>query len=178
MPIARLMHPVAIFTSMSAPVANGATAAAMAARPTIQPKNVRGLGALSSSTCISPVAISAPAAARSAYRHVFEFTSAALDFGTSTCVWNAPRAMSRPTTATPADTSAAAAPPAHSRPASTVTAGREGAAEGGVCHSGGVCSAHGDTSSPRLILSAGRRPAASGDRTTLCRSQSEGWTSA
>ena len=85
-PIARLISAVATFTSILAPVTKGATAAAIVARPAIQPKKVLGLGANSSSTCISPVATIAAAAARSAYRQVFEFTSAPFDCGTNTWV--------------------------------------------------------------------------------------------
>jgi hypothetical protein len=119
-PMARLMAATANLDSRVASVVNGVTTAAAVARPTIQTKNVRGLGANRSRRCISAAATNAATAAAAAYRHVLAFTNAPFVSWIKTVVLKMLRAIMRPTTATPAATMATATPPAQNRAASTV----------------------------------------------------------
>ena len=136
-PIATATAALATCSASSASTRNGMRAAAAVLSPTIQLKNRRGWGVLSRRRCSNPVASKAAAAANTASQMVLTSPHDPSPVGPITDTSNSPLAMSTPTMAMSAATSAVAAPPVHSRAASTARPG--GPAEFGA--SGGPCRA-------------------------------------
>jgi hypothetical protein len=115
----RPMAPVATLVASLASVMNGASTATKVSSEMIQVKNRKGRGVDRSNRCISPVASRAATAARMANLAVLVLPSAPSRAGASTGTSNSPLAISTPTTATSAATSAVARPPVHNLAAST-----------------------------------------------------------
>src|SRR4051812_16434487 len=117
-PITRFTAAVLTWPAVVPVRVNGRTAATTVASPTIQEKNERGRGVDTASRCATAVATRASTAAVTAYRTANEpptGSSGGWTMTTSSTPWQ----TRTPTSPPRAATTALAAPPAQSRPAST-----------------------------------------------------------